>query len=89
MLGEIFAHNLKGEARIASLNAANQRAHAAVAFAPKYGMAPTMPFVQQEQGPSTMSLLTGIGGAAMSGFSAGLAQSNFRQSLMTKNFNQA
>tara|TARA_Y100000992_G_C21260263_1_gene490882 strand:- start:959 stop:1687 length:729 start_codon:yes stop_codon:yes gene_type:complete len=85
MLGEIFAHNMKGEARIASLNAANQRAHASVAFAPKYGTAPTMGYVAQEQGPSSMSLLMGIGGAAMSGFSAGLGQSQFRQQLAMSN----
>ena len=85
MLGEIYAHNMKGEARIASLNAANQRAHAAVAYAPKYGMAPTKGYVAQEQGPSSMSLLMGIGGAAMSGFSAGLGQSQFRQQLAMSN----
>jgi hypothetical protein len=82
MLGEIYAHNMKGEARIATLNAKNQAAHAQVAYAPEYGAPSTMPFVAQEQGPSSMSLLTGIGGAAMSGFSAYQSQSNFRDSLM-------
>ena len=85
MLGEIFAHNMKGEARIATLNAKNQAAHAQVAFAPTYGPAVSRPYVHQESGPSTMSLLTGIGGAALSGFSAGLSQHNFRQGLMTRN----
>ena len=81
MLGEIYAHNMKGEARIATLNAKNQAAHAQVAYAPEYGAPSTMPFVQQEQGPSSMSLLTGIGNAAMAGFSAYQSQSNFRDSL--------
>ena len=79
---------MKVEARIATLNAKNQAAHAQVAYAPEYGAPSTMPFVQQEQGPSSMSLLTGIGGAAMSGFSAYQSQSNFRDSLKLKNYNQ-
>ena len=82
MLGEIFAHNMKGEARIATLNAQNQAAYAQVSYAPQYGAPSTMPFVAQEAGPSSFSLLSGIGSAAMSGFSAGMSQSNFRQSLM-------
>jgi hypothetical protein len=85
MLGEIFAHNMKGEARIATLNAKNQAAHAQVAFAPTYGPAVSRPYVQQEAGPSSMNLLMGIGGAAMSGFQAFNAQSNFRDSLRSGN----
>jgi hypothetical protein len=83
MLGQIFAHNMKGEARIATLNSQNQAAHAQVAFAPTYGPAVSRAPVAQEAGPSSMSLLMGIGGAAMSGFSAYNAQDNFRTSLMT------
>jgi hypothetical protein len=41
--------------------------------------------VAMESGPGMMSLFSGLGGAALSGFSAGMAQSNFKQKLMTGN----
>jgi hypothetical protein len=86
MLGEIYSKNLKAEARVASLDAQNQAAHAQVAYAPEYGAPSIRPTM--ESGPSSFSLLSGIGGAALSGFNAYQSQSNFRQGLMTTNFNR-
>ena len=89
MLGEIYAKNLKAEARVATLDAQNQAAHAEVAYAPQYGAPSTRPYVQREAGPSKFSLYQGILGAGMAGFSAGQSQYNFREGLKVKNYNQA
>ena len=83
MLGEMFASNLRGEARIQQLNSQNLAAWQQVRFAPKYGAPLMQGPVAQQAGPSTMSLLTGLGGAALSGITAGLQQQNFKESLKT------
>ena len=85
MFGEGVASKMRSRARIMEVNAQNQAAWQQVRFAPKYGPPVMRQPVAQVAGPSSLSLLSGIGGAALSGFSAGMAQGSFRNQLMAGN----
>jgi|GEM_PF-4002961 len=79
MFGEIQASELRSETRAATETATRQDMYNNVRFAPQQGPAPMTPaFVN---GPSSMSLLTGLGQAALGGASAYAGQVNFREQL--------
>jgi hypothetical protein len=85
MVGELFASNLRGQARVQQLDAQNRAAWQQVRFAPKYGAPLMQAPVAMESGPGMMSLFSGLGGAALSGFTAGMQQGNFRSQLRANN----
>lgn len=80
LLGQQDAMDLRTEARTLSLDASRMKAFNTVRFAPGASMPVMKP--QYVEGPSSMSLLSGIGSAALSGFNAGLGQANFKQNLL-------
>lgn len=85
MVGEVFANSMRGEARLKTLDAQNLAAWQQVRFAPRYGPAVQRNPVTMESGPSSMSLISGIGGAALAGFSAYNSQANFQKQLQIGN----
>lgn len=75
MVGAALANRLREDARIQSLNAANKKAYNEVRYAPMKSLKMKAP--QLASGPSALSLITGLGQAALSGVSAGMSQQNF------------
>ena len=81
LTGQFLASDMKRQAMADSENATRQNMYNDVRFAPMFGPAPMKPTF--EQGPSAMSLLTGIGGSILGGVQAGFGQQNYLNQFET------
>tara|TARA_B100000073_G_scaffold65162_1_gene48195 strand:+ start:568 stop:1323 length:756 start_codon:yes stop_codon:yes gene_type:complete len=79
MFGEMQASELRNETRAVTETAKRDNMYNQVRFGPQFGPGPAVPTFAD--GPSSMSLLTGIGQAALGGYSAYAGQVNFREQL--------
>ena len=77
LLGSVMADQLREDARIQSLNAGIEKAYQDVRYAPEKSRKMDKPTLAN--GPSALSLVAGLGQAAISGFTAGQGQQNFRR----------
>lgn len=75
MVGAALANRLREDARTRSLNARIEKDYNQVRYAPEKSRKMDKP--QLASGPSALSLVTGLGQAALSGVSAGMQQQNF------------
>ena len=82
MVGATLANKLREDARIRSLNASIEKQYNQVRYAPRESMEIMKP--ELVNGPSALSLVAGIGEAALSGVTAGMNQANFNNSLQTR-----
>lgn len=83
MVGAALANQLREDARIQSLNAGIEKRYNEVRYAPEKSRKMDKP--QLANGPSALSLVTGLGQAALSGVSAGIGQQNFLDNLASQN----
>ena len=83
MTSSIYAKQMRDDARVASLDAARMKEFNKVRFAP--AKSPVQEMGAMVQGPSPMSLIAGIGNAALGGISAGVGQFNTNQSILAGN----
>lgn len=75
LVGATLANELREDARIRSLNARIEKDYNQVRYAPKKSMQIDQP--ELVNGPSALSLIAGVGQAALSAASAGMQQQNF------------
>ena len=85
LTGQYQASDMRRQAMADSENATRQNMYNDVRFAPMFGPAPMKPTF--EQGPSAMSLLTGIGGSILGGVQAGFGQQNLIDQFKSSNPN--
>jgi len=85
LTGQYLASDMRRQQLADSENATRQNMYNDVRFAPMFGPAPMKPTF--EQGPSSMSLLTGIGGAILGGGHAIIKQQNLRDQFKSSNPN--
>ena len=87
LLGAVMANQLREDARIQSLNAGIEKAYQDVRYAPEKSRKMDKPTLAS--GPSALSLVAGLGQAALSGVTAGVGQQNFLDDLASRNPTQA
>ena len=83
LLGAVMANQLREDARIQSLNAGIEKAYQDVRYAPEKSRKMDKPTLVD--GPSALSLVAGLGQAALSGVTAGVGQQNFLDDLASRN----
>ena len=82
LMSSVYAKEMKDEADLMTLNAARMKEFSKVQFAPQESIPQSMGAMVD--GPSPMSLIAGIGNAALSGLSAGMGQANFDKQILSQ-----
>ena len=84
LMTSIYAKDLKDQANRDSLEAAKRKEYNKVRFAPQESI--PQPFGgQMVEGPSPMSLISGIGSAVLGGVSSWQSQNNFNRQIESQN----
>ena len=86
LTSQFLASDMRREALADTENSKRQNMYSNVQFAPMFGAAPMKPVF--ESGPSSMSLLTGIGSSILGGVQAGFGQQNLIDQFKTTNPSQ-